>query len=84
MELLHELQDVIENQRAALLYLRDYVDILLEPSPEEIAGISEGGFVRNTVEKLQAIMKSAQGEAAEDAKLALQIMYQYSKNEVVL
>lgn len=79
-----ELLDILRQQRAAFLYLRDYVDIFIEPSPDEIVAISEGGFVRQAVDQLLELSKSNSQEEAGDAKLALQLLYQHAQTEEAL
>ena len=74
---LEALKDRLEN---IVLYVRHRGDVQPKASAEELREIGSGGYVADTVEALQAL-SNGEGEEAQTADRALQLLYQFHNEE---
>ncbi len=70
------LDELLADWRARFHYLEvDESELAARPTPEDIEALGATGFVREAVERLQAIEADPSSEDREAAALALQILY---------
>ena len=81
LEAMSDLESLKKRLRDLVLEVRHRGEVRPKASPEEIESIATSGYVGDTVEELRAISEAG-GDESGVADRALQLLYQFHKEEV--